>query len=76
MNVLKKFYAQNCFLLMIERLQQFFKTLRLYLILATFLSVWKENNENPRIFMTGSCVSFFFVHKITSEVSFEALMVC
>ena len=53
-----------------------FKTVTLDVVLVKSLSVWKENNENPLMFMTGSCVSFFFVHKITSEVSFEALMVC
>ena len=48
-----------------------FETLGLDLMLVKSLSIWKENNENPLMFMTGSCVSFFFVRKNTSEVSFE-----
>ena len=38
--------------------------------------VWRYLSlENPLMFMTGSCVSFFFVLKSNCEVSFEPFMI-
>ena len=53
----------------------FFETVRRGLILVKCLSVWKENKENPLMFMTGSCVSFFFLLTNSCEVSFEPFMI-
>ena len=49
----------------------FSETVKRDLTLVKCLSVWKENKENPLMFMTGSCVFFFFVCKSSSKVSFE-----
>ena len=55
--------------------ETFFETVRLDLILVKCLSGWKENKENPLMFVTGSCVASFFVVENIYEVSFEASLI-
>ena len=49
----------------------FFETVKRDLTLVRCLSVWKEKEESPRMFMSGSCVSFFFAVKSSCKISFE-----